>query len=1066
MLRLSLLGAFHVTLRGHPPPQFHTNKVRALLVYLALEAGQVHERATLVGLLWPEMPEAKALNNLSKALGLLRRALQEDAQATPYLLTSRQSVHFNPDSNFWLDVAEFQDGITPRASLLQLEQAVGLYRGELLSGFSLPDAPAFEEGLLLWRERLHQQMLAALEQLATHYLEVKNHEQAQRYARRQLELDTWRESAHVQLMQALALAGDRSGALAQYETCRRLLAEELAVEPAAGTIALYESIKAGDFVPEGRVERRPIVHNLPLSPTAFIGRQQELAALDDVIHKDRSRLVTIIGPGGIGKTRFALAYAERYLIAPPVPSFPEGVYFVPLLNLNPSTESPVADQLVLAIMAAIKLPLETGAGPVVRAPKQQLLDYLRQKRLLLLLDNFDDLLTPRIGKRRDAEDLVAEVLQAARQVQMIVTCRERLGLYGERVYMLPGLALPNVKKGEPGDQDAIIHAEAMQLFIHSARRVQHDFQLQAEDWLPLARLCHFLGGMPLAMELAASWVDTLSVVDILLEMQRDLDFLSTNLLNVERRHHSMRKVLDYTWQRLPPGEQSVLASLSVFRGGFTRQAAQALAVQAPAMRAPATQAPSVTGAREFISLRLLRNLVYKSLLYYSATRDRYEMHELLRRFAADKVAQDTDSETAVRHCHSAYYCAALQAREANLTGSQQQVSLAEIEADIENVRVAWRWAVEQGDVSQLAATLGTLFHFYDMRSWFQEGEQLFREAALCLAAGPASREQAVTMARLQARAGWFTFHLGQQHESMRLLQESLSQLQWQGAEVESIFNFNYLGAIMRHLGECEKADTFLSEALRLARKYDNRYQASISLNILGQTSSLRGDYESAGQYCREGLRLKREIGDQRGMTYSLTYLGRVAGALGDYDEARRLFEESMHISESLGDQRGVAFALQNLGGTAQALGRYGEAIKLYQRGLAIFRHIGNPLGTSICLIRLAEVTTVQGDLVAARGNLQEGVQIALKTGSTPHLLSGLLAMAGFWLNSGHPEHSIACLAFVQNDPNSSPALRERAQQLEREQVKTISSGSPDDPGTSPGDDNIASFVQACLEILA
>lgn len=1063
MLRLSFLGTFQAVLEDYPAPQFQTNKVRALLAYLALEAGRPHERATLAGLLWPELPENKALNNLSKALGLLRRALHDQEQATPYVLAGRRTVRFNPDSDFWLDVAEFRRGVAAQANVAQVEEAVALYRGELLSGFGLADAPAFEEWLLLWRERLHQQVLAALEQLALHYLQTRNHEQAQRYARWQLALDTWREPAHVQLMRALALAGDRSGALAQYETCRRLLAEELGVEPAAETTALYESIKSGAFVAEGRMVRKPIVHNLPSSPTAFIGRQQELAALDDAIHQEGSRLVTIVGPGGIGKTRFVLAYAERYLIAPQAPSFPDGVFFVPLLNVIPSSDTAVADQLVLAIMAAIKLSLETSAGPIVRPPKQQLLEYLGRKRLVLLLDNFDDLLAPAAGEGRDAEDLVADILKAAPEVRVIVTCRERLRLYGERVYTLPGLALPDVKGGGPGNQDSVVYSEAMQLFIRSARRVQHGFQLRAEDWLPLARLCYFLGGMPLAIELAASWVDTLSVVAILMEMQRSLDFLSTNLLNVERRHHSLRKVLDYTWQRLPPEEQSVLATLSVFRGGFTRQAAQALAMQASAMEAPAAPAAETS---KFVSLHLLRNLVYKSLLHYNATRDRYETHELLRRFAADKLARDGAYEVAVRQCHSAYYCGALEAREANLTGPQQQVALAEIEADIENVRVAWRWAVEQGDVRQIGATQEALFLFYDMRSWFQEGQQVFQEAALCLAAVAGSRQQAVTMARLQARAGWFAFHLGQQQESVRLLQESLAQLQQQGAEVESIFNLNYLGAIMRHLGEWEKADAFLLEALRLARKYENRYQASISLNTLGQTSSLRGNYEAARQYCREGLGLKREIGDERGMTYSLTYLGRVAQALGDYDEARRLFEESMNISESVGDQRGVAFALQNLGDTAQALGQCDEAEKLYQRSLGIFCHIANPLGTSICMIRLGEVMTAWGDLAAARRHLQEGVEIALKTGSTPHLLAGLLAMAGFWLESGQTERALACLRFVQNDPNSSPALRERAQQLEEERAGATGSGTPGGADVLPEGDSIVSFVKACLKIMA
>jgi DNA-binding SARP family transcriptional activator/predicted ATPase len=1063
MLRFFFLGAYHVTLASRPSPRFQTNKVRALLAYLVLEADRAHERTALVGLFWPEMPEARALNNLSKALGLLRQALWNHDQATPYLLVSRQTVRFNPDSDYWLDVAEFQRCVAPQAGWPQLEGAAALYGGEFLSGFSLSDAPAFEEWLLLWRERLHQQTLAAMERLTTHNLAVANYEQAQHYARRQLELDAWREAAHAQLMRALALTGKRSAALEQYETCRRLLADELGVEPAAETVALYESIKAGNLAPEKRPKQRPIPHNLPSPPTTFVGRQRELAALDDLIRRDQSRLVTIIGPGGIGKTRFALAYAEHYLITSSAPPFPDGVYFIPLVNLNPSSDTPIADQIILAITAAIKLSLATDSEPVVRPLKQQLLDYLRQKRLVLLLDNFDDLL---IGKHRDGEALLAEIAQAAPQVGMIVTSRERLRLYGERVFTLPGLTLPDLEIGEPADQPVFNQAEAMQLFVRTARRAQHDFQLEAGNWRPVAQLCHFLGGMPLAIEVAASWVDTLSLLDILAEMQRDLDFLSSDLLDVDSRHRSIGKVLDYTWQRLPPNEQLVLAALSVFRGGFTRRAAQAIAMQASATHKVKTQTPTIAPAASPVTLSLLRELVQKSLLFYNPSRDRYEIHELLRRFVLGKLASYAGYETAVRQRHSAYYCAALQKWEADLKGSRQQRALAEIEADIENVRVAWRWAVEHDKTPQIAAALGGLFHFYDMRSWFQEGEQVFREAARRLRAMPTSREHAITVARLQARAGWFAFHLGQHEESVRLLQDSLVRLRQQGAEAETAFNLNYLGAVLRHQGEYKRANHYLSEALCLARTYADDYQASISLNILGQTASLQGDYTTARRYCQEGLSLKRALGDHWGMTYSLTYLGRVARAVGEYEEAQRLFQESMGISKAIGDQRGVAFALQNLAGAAEALGQYSEAEKLYSQGLNIFRHIGNPLGATICLIRLAEVATTQDEMAAARRHLREGLQIALETGSTPNLLAGLLGLAGFWLKSDHPQGGIACLAFIENYPDNDPALQARAQQLKREWVTTLASTPPADAEPLSGKDDLMSFVKEWIVMLS
>lgn len=1045
MLNLLFLGPFQVSLTNQPL-SFQTNKVRALLAYLAVEGDQAHERATLVGLLWPEVPAAQALNNLSKGLGLLRQALQEPEGNTPYLLTNRQSVHWNANSPFWLDVAAFQQGTAAHASIAQLERALALYRGEFLSGFSLPDAPAYETWLLLWRERLHQQALSGLERLAGHYLEAGDYAAAQRYARRQLELDNWREIGHTQLMQALALAGDRTAALAQYENCRRLLAEGLGVEPAAETVALYESIKAGSLTakkqPAGQLDR-PVAHNLPSRQTKLIGRQQELAALDALIYQEQARLVTIVGPGGVGKTRLALAYAERCLARPVLP-FPDGVYFTPLAHLSLPSNSAAADQIVSAISAAVKLPPEAGSGPGTRSARQQLLDYLKEKRLVLILDNFEVLLAPAGAEKRGGEAFLAEILQVAPGVQLIVTSQERLRLYGERVYPLPGLGLPDLEATETAAE-----AEAVQLFVQTARRVQPDFQLGPADWRPIAQLCHTLGGLPLAIELAASWSDTLSVPAILTEIQRNLDFLNSELLDVAYRHQSMGRVLDCTWQRLAPEERATLAALSVFQGAFTRQVAQAVAK---------------TGGGQAVSLSLLRELVHKALLHYDRAQDRYSLHELLRHYGRRQLAAEPAEEAAVRQRHSAYYCTAVQARENALKGRQQQVALAEMEADIENIRAAWHWAVTQGEVSQVAATLEGLFHFYDIRSWFQEGKKVLEEAARDLAALPASRQQAVTVARLQARAGWFTFHLGGLEESVQQLTDSLARLQQQAAEVESIFNLNYLGAVLRHQGAYEQAEGYLSAALRLAQAYDDSFQASISLNILGQIASLQGDYALARHYCQESLRLKRALGDYRGITYSLTYLGRVARALGEHEEAERLFRESQVISDKLGDQRGVAFAWENLAGVAEAQGQLEQAADFYHRGLALYRNIGNPLGTSVCLTSLAKLLTGRGELDGARKHLREGLAIALATGARLALLTGLLALAEFWFAAGQPARGTVCLACVQQQAENDRALQERAQQLEKKYAgiagTAVSGGFP-----QPAGSDLASFVQGWLPFL-
>ena len=906
-LSLKLFGAFECYLDNTIVPDFYSDKVRALLAYLMMEANQPQNRAVLAGMFWPDLPEQKARQNLRLALFHLRKAIQDELAEPSFLQVTRGSVQFNRESRHDCDAITFlsllDTAVTPQqdAELLNMqlvqdwETAVSLYRGHFLAQLFLEDSNPFEAWAAQKREGLRQKLLTLLRLLVTHYQKQGGYQTAVRYAQQWLEIEPWQEEAHRNLMRLHFALGDYNAALAQFSHCQAVLADELGIAPAEATQKLADDIRQAQQKPPNK---------LPPQLTPFVGRTAELHKIHHYLTDPNCRLLTLVGPGGIGKTRLAIEAAAQSR------TFMHGVYFVRL------AEVATTDLLSLAVANALGLTFSSQT-----APRTELLDYLRPKQMLLVFDNFEHLL--------ERIDLVQAILLAAPQIKLLITSQERLNLQSEVVWQVAGLEFATFKSVEEAQTYT-----AVELFVASAKRVRPDFELQASDLPHLEQILRAVQGMPLAIELAAAWVHMLSVAEIAAEIDQSLDLLTSELHDIPDRHRSIRAAFDYAWARLSAAEQALFPALSIFRGDFTRHAAQQVAKA---------------------SLRSLSGLVNKSLLVSHADAGRYLLHTMLRQFVIDRLQQDKSQEKVIRTRHSAYYCATLKNLAKDIVGARQQDALTAIEADIENIRVAWQWAVAQRDMQLIADALVGLFHFYDIRSWFLEGERVFRTAVVQLTSEAKDAEQIVTLARLQARQGWFAFHLGQHPKSIQLLQESLALLQEQGATQETIFNLNYLGAIMRHLGEYEQANSYLLEALTLAKAAADDYQASISLNILGQVASLQGDYVLAYQHCQEALHLKQAIGDRWGMTYALTYLGRVALAQSDLEEASHLFRKSLTMSEALGDQRGVAFAYQNLGDAAQARSQFDEALQQYRQGLAIFNKIGNTLGANNCQIRLDEM---------------------------------------------------------------------------------------------------------------
>lgn len=640
-LSISLLGPQQILLDGRPLIGLATDKIRALLIYLAVEQDRPHRRSALVGLLWPDTPEAAARHSLSQALFVLRQALDDRQGDSCTLVSTRQDIQFNNAGDHWLDVVAFASliqscGEHPQPSLCdatiaRLQRAAEIYRGDFLGQFFLADSTTFEEWALLKREHYHRLIMDSLQRLTLHREQRGEYAAAAQHLRRQIALEPWHEAAYYHLMQLLARDDQRGAALACYASCCQALSTELGVAPSLETQTLYQQIAAGDrrcAMPADILDweasavaparARPIMlpHNVPPAHMPIIGREHELALIATRLANPDCRLLTVTGPGGVGKTCLVLQIA-RQIVPTNDPAFVDGVYLIPytpLCEAVSGTLSCTRDNLIAPLAAALGI-VHHGAQDQLG----QVSAFLQNKRMLLILDNFEHL----IGQI----EVLTEIMGKASGVMILVTSRERLNMQEEWTIPIAGLSIPMIRKEPPAIIGAISveaatpadfeASTAVQLFLQQAYRLQPTFLPDAADRLNIARICALVNGLPLGIQLAAAWVPMLSCAEIADEIAHDLDMLRTSLYNHAERHQSMRAVFRHSWQLLSEAEQRALAALSVFRSGFDREAA----VQ-------------VAGA----SLFLLASLESKSLLQRNPATQRYEIHELLRRYAAEQLA--------------------------------------------------------------------------------------------------------------------------------------------------------------------------------------------------------------------------------------------------------------------------------------------------------------------------------------------------------------------------------------------------------------------------------------------
>jgi DNA-binding SARP family transcriptional activator/predicted ATPase len=1001
-LTLTCLGGFSASQADEPITDFRSAKTRALLVYLAVENGRAHQRDSLIDLFWPEQTPDKANANFRQSLSRLQRVIGNQDADPPFLFVTRESVQWNLDSPYDLDVDGLLNGIDSVLALTNLSQAkvhlqavLDLHRGDFLAGLYIADAPEFEHWLTIMREQLHQQVEAAIEHTVSLAQQSGDYAEMARLARHQLARMAWDETAHRRLMLALARQGRRAEALAQFEHCFEALEQELGVEPDEITVELYEQIAQGELRPEdvpvGTIPSTQPQHQLPASATQLIGRTDELAQITERLQDPNSRLITIVGPGGGGKTSLALESAAS--LSPPKTN---GAAFVSFTGVEDETEIGTVISQALGLLP-----------PTDIEPLDHLLAYLQPLDLLLVLDNFEDLLQSESQDENSspAQRTIASLLEGAPQVTLLITSRVRLNLAEEWVYSVAGLSVPPEANGiAPVNLADLEKYSAVEMYVHHAQRVHADFSLTPQNWRAVVRICQIVGGLPLGLQLASAWVRVLSCVEICDEMEQRLDFLSTTSPQIPARHRSLYALFDSSWRHLSSPAQEAVLRLSIFRGPFDRQAAA-----------------HISGA----SLSVLAEIIDHSFIQRAEQR-RYVMHPLMRQIAFERLASRAALLSQTQHDHARYFAGYIQARQKRFAGPEIAQTLNEIETCFADIASAWTCLVQMetagaSDSLQLVGEMvDVVYEFCRTRGRLHTAVDLFGAALGSLSEGkPNAFADEPIQARLLGCLGATYAFLGNQEQARKavdraieiaeaLLAEDALSEQWvyvaetlgfclwchlymvnSGDDLELLdvlyqrglaicgrFGHergtanlhNIRGVIAHNMGELSQARELYQVSHRFASQNDDYRLLTTTLHNLGKISEELGLYAEGLDWYAQSMQYATALNDTESLAYISSGMGRIHFYQGQYPKAVRLTKDAVRDFTRIGFQRGVAFGNHLLGEISCFLEEYDETAAYLAAGMAVCKRAGYQ-------VEAALIATAQGHLALRLGQ-EERAELA------------------------------------------------------------------------------------------
>jgi predicted ATPase/DNA-binding SARP family transcriptional activator len=889
--QIYLLGGLRVEQDNRTITRFRTQKAGALLAYLAYHRHRAHLRDQLVELLWPEGDPQAGRSNLSRELSGLRNQLEPAGRpgarthggCGTVIVADRTSVRLNPDA-LTTDVAAFESALhaaecagapTERAS--HLAEAIETYSGELLPGY-------YDPWILQEREWLADRYFQALGQLLSLLQQAGELPRALEYARRGVRTDPLREEAQRDLMRLLAAAGQPEAALRQYRELERLLKQELEAEPSAAVREMAQAIEGGTWhgdnptptrqgatlvspLPSPEAGPDPIAHGpalppgpagLPLQLTRFFGREQELARLRAMLVGEERRLVTLTGPGGSGKTRLGLEAATLLH-----GTWHRATWFVPLADIvDPRL---IAD----AVLTALRLPRSPGAEPL-----EQVIAALSRQPALLLLDNFEHLVP-------EGTSLVRTLLERVPTLACLVTSRQRLGLAGEREFLVLPLSTPDTR----ATPEQLIQCESVQLFVDRAQATRLDFQVTRANAPAVAALCQRLEGIPLAIELAAARAGVLTPAQMLARLKDRYAFLVSRERDPSGRHRSLRAALDWSYRLLSPELQRFFTQLWVFRGGWTLAAAEAICQTPCALE-------SLEPLRE-CSLVLAEE---------KGEETRFRLLETLREYGRECLAT-TEQET-VRCRHAQFFLALAETAEPELCGAESATWLERLAMEQDNMRAALEWLMESDD-AEAAWRLGrVLTHFWSSRGHWAEG----RERVGRLLAMPGAVARTSARARALYRAGRLFYETSGCREGHTLLEESLA-IGREVGEMPIVADALWtLGERALRNGDRAAALPLLEESLAIGQEMGAQDHIAALYHTLAEWHRDEGDLARASALYEASLALFQELGIKWAIAWTYKALGNLARQQGNYRAAQACYKKALGSECELGDRNAIVLS--------------------------------------------------------------------------------------------------------------------------------------------------------------
>lgn len=843
-------------------------------------------RDELLTVFWPDEDEATARHNLSQLVYHCKRQPWFEG-----LEAERSRLRWPVPS----DLQRFRAALGTGAWL----EVVRLYTGPLLDGLPTGLSAGFEEWLEREREVLSAAWHDAVLEVAASCEREGRWSDAIAHLRTVMTQDDLAEDVVQAYLRCAGPAGQRDTALRAFERFRATLRDQLGMEPLETTQRLAETLRRGDGVGQPAVERPAATRpnparggasassrwpaaptGLPSPATPFIGREAELVLLSAELSGSGARLVTLVGPGGSGKSRLAIEAARRQ-----APAFDDGALFVPV------AEESDPSLLPQALLRALALKPPAGADPTAF-----LAGWLAPRSMLLVFDNLEHLL-PGAG-------LIPELLAASARSAALITSREPLDVPGESVFEVAGLAYPQEPGGpsssrpdseKPGPDARSSGAaaggqqteayEAVTLFVHSARRANPRFAVTHESLTDVARICRLLEGMPLAIELAAAWMRQLRPVEVAADIEASLDLLATTRADVPARQRSVRATLDHSWALLSDEERSALAAIAVFRGGFEKDAAEAVAA---------------------VNLRTSLALVNKSLVFRSSD-GRFQQLALTRQYGRERLTADPQRYTDVASAHAAYFATLASSSDAAPKDEGQARWLARLADEHENLRAALDWMSVAGEEQAALSMANSLLHYWWLRGHYQEARAVLSGLLRM------SNDVTATRAKALSNAGSFA-RLCEDFKSAReLMLESLSIQRRVGEPADVAATIGNLANLTRLLGEYAEAERLMKECLDLFKQSGDRHGEANTLNNLGVLATYRGDAAAAETWYQEALELATASEDELVAGLALGNLAELASDRGDLQTAHDTLGQARAIFERLGYQVGIAANDQRLG---------------------------------------------------------------------------------------------------------------------------------------------------------